>query len=297
MNEQRPSAEAVERILKGWRYFGHPIRPGPAEVAAVEKGIAGIDRPRVLALGATPELIDLAIGLDARRVTAIDWNGNAAEAMRRLAGRDWSGVEMIIADWRERREELAASFDAAVGDGTFTFMGFPDDWRLLFGILRDYIVPGGVVVTRETFRTRERFDFTRRAEEATARFDENGRDLPPEKRLFVFRDMLAYLRMGSVIAAADGTGVVDIAKRRSMCDQLGVELARRYPEGDMAQAVDAIFGKLAKARPIEAVSTASMEEARGVIEEFGFRLESCEPLGDLPLPGAVRSMVVRREED
>ncbi|MBN1825404.1 MAG: class I SAM-dependent methyltransferase [Candidatus Eisenbacteria bacterium] len=295
MSEGKPAdGGAVERILGGWRYFGHPIRPGAAEIAAVERRLAEIERPRTLALGATPELVDLAIGRNARRVVLIDWNEDAAEAMRRLASRDWSGVERIVSDWREPRKELEGGFDAAIGDGTFTFMRFPEDWRLLFGILARYIVPGGLIATRELFLPPEPFDFPSRVDAALERYEAEAPEAEPERRFILFRNMLAELRMGSVLAATDGGGRVDSAARAAWHERLGKDLAHRYPDGDPAMAVDAVFGERSKARPMEAISTITTGEAEKLIGELGFRMESNDPIGSAPAPGALRLMVARR---
>ena len=108
----------------------------------MRRAIAGHDQ-RVLLLGVTPEYAD--VGAD---VTAIDssetmianvWPGDTAR--RRAFKGDWFAMPF------ER-----GSFSAALGDGSFNTLPWPDGHRRVFDLLADMLRPGGRIVFR-LFRT------------------------------------------------------------------------------------------------------------------------------------------------
>ncbi len=104
----------------------------------MRSAIAGHDQ-RVLLLGVTPEYAD--VGTD---VTAIDssetmianvWPGDTAH--RRAIKGDWFAMPF------ER-----ASFSAALGDGSFNTLPWPDGHRRMFDLLATMLRPRGRVVFR-----------------------------------------------------------------------------------------------------------------------------------------------------
>ncbi|PWT89565.1 MAG: methyltransferase type 11 [Proteobacteria bacterium] len=121
-----------------WPLLTSPARPHPNVVAAVREQIK--DCPgRVLLLGVTPELADVApdlIALD-RNASMVEhvWPGNTAR--RRV----------LVGDWR-RPAFRAQSFAACVGDTCLGALAFPEELTAFLGELAVALRPGGKLVTR-----------------------------------------------------------------------------------------------------------------------------------------------------
>lgn len=123
---------------RAWSQLGPPLRPPPDVVTAIREQIK--DRPgRALLLGVTPELAEIAPDLVAvdrnASMVAHVWPGNTAS--RRA----------IVADWRKTNFATGA-FSACVGDGSLSFLTFPDETTELLRELRRILNTGGRAVIR-----------------------------------------------------------------------------------------------------------------------------------------------------
>ncbi len=116
-----------------WSRLGPPLRPDKDVVAAFRRALgAGVDK--ILLLGVTPELADIAAD-----VTAVDnsqpmidyiWPGDTTH--RRARRGDWFSLDVA-----------AGTFDAAVGDGVLNFPRYPDGTRALLSEIGRVLHPGG----------------------------------------------------------------------------------------------------------------------------------------------------------
>jgi len=95
-------------------------------------------------MGVTPLLASLDWGKGVT-VTAVDSSKAMIDAL-------WPGDvpgrrRAVRGDWRDVRS-LGYVYDAAIGDGVFNLMGFPDGLRALLRALSEVLRDGGVLVTR-----------------------------------------------------------------------------------------------------------------------------------------------------
>ena len=146
MNFDNPSSR--DTIIENWSMFGCPIRPGREEILLFQKKLKSIKEPRVLILGCTPELVDMVLEENPLRVTIMDWFPPNIAAMKKMAAKNWSRVEVIIRDWRTPLDDLKDRYNIVLGDGPFTFLGFPEDYLLICRNLNRYVSDGGLVVIR-----------------------------------------------------------------------------------------------------------------------------------------------------
>jgi SAM-dependent methyltransferase len=121
-----------------WKRSQPPLRLHPDVPVAVARHLEPGDDP-VLLLGVTPELADIAA-----HVVAMDWN----EAMiASVWPGDTSARRAMLGDWRSMALP-DKSMAAAVGDGCFTMLSYPEDARLLIEQLARVLRPGARAVIR-----------------------------------------------------------------------------------------------------------------------------------------------------
>jgi hypothetical protein len=123
---------------RAWAHLTPPWRPHPDVVAAVRREIAG-RTGRILLLGVTPELADIApdlVALDRNHSMVVHvWPGNTDT--RRA----------IVGDWRNGNF-AANSFSACIGDGSLCGLEWPGELgRVLLG-LSHALQNGGKFVCR-----------------------------------------------------------------------------------------------------------------------------------------------------
>jgi SAM-dependent methyltransferase len=124
------------------------VQPAPEDVAFFENAISQEfvnAPPRVLLLGVTRAIA--AMRWPARtRLCALDWS---EPVIRRLWHTDGvpAGAAAVRGDWREM-PLAAASFDAALSDGSFHCLTCDEDGRMLTAELRRALRPGGLFCTR-----------------------------------------------------------------------------------------------------------------------------------------------------
>lgn len=123
---------------RAWAQLGPPLRPPTDVILAVRQQIADL-RGRALLLGVTPELADVAPHLVAvdRNFSMIAnvWPGNTSS---RCA---------IVGDWRHSNF-ISEAFSVCIGDGSLSFLTFPDEITALFGELNRILKTGGRMVFR-----------------------------------------------------------------------------------------------------------------------------------------------------
>jgi SAM-dependent methyltransferase len=222
--------EVVRRIMEDWRHATAPPRPDPAHVPRYRSASKGARS--ALVMGATPELIDMLIGEEVDRVTAIDLHPETMEAMRRLATEDWSRVNMVLGDWRGARPAWASAFDVVLCDGGLMFLPFPEDWRKVLTVVHDYLKPGGRFVTKASSVSPGASGYADHYAEAVAQFESERGALGPEQQARRFANLASRLRSMSRFGAVDPEGRVlpDVVARARQ--SMSADLRRRYPEFD-----------------------------------------------------------------
>jgi SAM-dependent methyltransferase len=123
-----------------WVTLRPPLRPHPNVAAAIAALLPEHDSEEpVLLLGVTPELAAVP-----SHTIAVDWSAN----MIAIA---WPGdtehSQAVLGDWR-KLPLGKASVAAAIGDGCFTMLRYPDEQPLLLEQLRLAVRPGGRAIIR-----------------------------------------------------------------------------------------------------------------------------------------------------
>jgi hypothetical protein len=125
-------------FYRRWPSLEPPLRPHP-DVCIVLGELIADHASRVLLLGVTPELADLAVQTIAidRSDSALGciWPGRTA-ARRALKG-----------DWRHL-PCAAGSLSAAIGDGSFNCLEYPSDYERVYSELATAVRPGGRIAVR-----------------------------------------------------------------------------------------------------------------------------------------------------
>lgn len=134
-----------------WELITPPLRPSPEDGAAVRAAVAAwraehpSARLRALVLGVTPELAALPWPPPAT-VLAVDRSEGMIAAVWAGAG-DVAGATAVCGDWRAL-PCADGSIDVVVGDGCFTTLGYPHDYRAVTNEVRRVLAPGGRLVMR-----------------------------------------------------------------------------------------------------------------------------------------------------
>ena len=125
-----------------WKTLPPPLRPHADVVRVIRENLPNIDGP-VLLLGVTPELADIApevLAVDrSEMMIAKVWPGNTLS--RRALREDWLSMELT-----------PQHFSAAVGDGSFNAVSYPDGHERLYHQLRRFVRPGGRIIFRVYLR-------------------------------------------------------------------------------------------------------------------------------------------------
>lgn len=135
-----------------WELLGPPLRPSPEDAEHMNRVVrARASRhgaPRALILGVTPEL------------AALDWPEGtelmAVDRSQRMIDQVWPGFPgggegATRADWLDLPLD-DDSRDLVLGDGLFTVLGYPEDYRTLVSSLRGILRDGGLFAFRTFVR-------------------------------------------------------------------------------------------------------------------------------------------------
>lgn len=149
--KNKPSAASEglwDRQVAAWNLLGAPLRPTAEDIAQYARSVQQWSHqhgpPRGLILGVTPELagLDWPEGAD---VVAVDrsqvmlqqvWPGFPERGRGGICG-DWSDLPLA-----------ECSRDLALGDGPFTQLAYPEDYRRVLGSLHRALSKNGVATIR-----------------------------------------------------------------------------------------------------------------------------------------------------
>ncbi|MBK9030807.1 MAG: methyltransferase domain-containing protein [Myxococcales bacterium] len=138
------------RHARQWAQVGAPLRPGPDDVALVEREVAAwrgatARAPRALVLGVTPELVTAAWPAGTTLV-ALERSASVIGSIYPAATAP-AGAAAAQADWRALPVGGGA-IDLVVGDGALSTLAFPADYRVLVAEVARALAPGGRLVVR-----------------------------------------------------------------------------------------------------------------------------------------------------
>jgi SAM-dependent methyltransferase len=261
----------VRQIVDSWRIVGSPARPDAAQVEVFRSAVHAATR--VLILGTTPELIDMLLGTGVDRIAAIERDPDTVEAMRRLATRDWAGVELIAGDWLDPRPAWRSAFDLVLCDGGLIFLPFPDGWRALLAVVGDYLKPGGRFVTRISSVSSSQVGFQAPYTRAIAVFDSERAALAPEEQEHRFIALLAQVRGMCRYGAIDPEGRVRLDVVADARRWMSSDLGTRYPEFE--HILRTTYGRPNLAGPdgTSIVAMPSLERVTAELTACGFDVE------------------------
>ncbi|MBI2971052.1 MAG: class I SAM-dependent methyltransferase [Candidatus Aenigmarchaeota archaeon] len=134
----------TEKVAKEWRRYRPPSRPSLTEVRCYEHWFRRCKGKRVLILGSTPELRDLAAKYR-METTVCDWSEGVFSALKILMKHKDARETFVKQDWRTM--QFQNQFDLIVGDCATTVVPFADLDAVLRNIAQG-LDPGGVAVQR-----------------------------------------------------------------------------------------------------------------------------------------------------
>jgi len=287
----------IQRLLGVWRALGPPLRPSPEDVEAFSQNWIAGEGLRVLILGVTPELVDLAVRKKSSRVVAMDYSRPAFSAMRMLGRENWDLVEALRNEWQNFMPELEGALDIILGDGSLTMLAFPAEWEQILKDTHRYLVPGGRMILRLSFQPEEAFNLELYMKETFSRFEHECAGAGDDQRLKLFRDLISEMRIAFGVASAGRNGVVDLNRRAEFVRRFHTEFAARYshwkewetvrvgmpPESEVRYS-----GKTGKAVP-------SWKAAVSLFERNGFAVAGAKESGIRPAPGVMRFLIAERK--
>jgi len=142
-----------------WSDVGPPLRPGPHDVALLQRlvaeAMAGRSRRDAILLGVTPEIATMTWPAGTRLI-AID---SSPGMIDRVWPRDRLTIpaEARHGDWRDL-PLAGASADIVLGDGCFSMLATEEDYRRMCLEVRRVLRPDGYFIIRLFVRPRRRED-------------------------------------------------------------------------------------------------------------------------------------------
>jgi SAM-dependent methyltransferase len=263
-------------------------------LALYRREIERFPEKRVLVLGATPELVDMALELHAETVISVERIPAVMEGMRRVATRDWSSVQMLPEDWLEDRPDFHSAFNCVVCDGGLLFLDYPSQWERLFELVRRNLEPGGVFVAKEWAEPPGDRDYDDLVNALITAFKPEGAGQTPEQTRTAYMGLASELRVATLVNATREDGSFDQRALVDRSDRLLAALERKFPDPHMIETTRAAFEHLARSRPgtMDTVSGVGFEGAEALLQRSGFDCE-CFPLQDPPVPGGNYMFVAR----
>ena len=286
----------IRRLLAVWNALRPPIRPSLEDVEEYARGWKTGEGLRVLILGVTPELVDLAVRKNASRVIAMDNHQQAFFAMRKLGRENWEQVEALRNAWQKFVPELEGELDLVLGDGSLTMLAFPSEWEQILKDTHRYLVPGGRMILRLSFQPDEAFDFELYMRETLSRFDREYAGAGCEQRIRTFQDLLSEVRIAFGVASAGGNGAVDLNRRAELVRDFHAEFNARHSHSREWETTRVAMPLETEVRYSAKTGKAvpSWKAAVNLFEQHGFSLTGVKDSGSRPAPGAMRLFVMER---
>ena len=155
MNDQSDLSQSLQQphwgeVAYHWHHYGPPLRPSAAEVRVMEAMVRGwcADRSarpfKALLLGVTPEIAAMAWP-DDTELLAVD---RSEQMIERVWPGDIAGRrKAVCADWFGFSSGTDR-YHVIIGDGNFTILDYPGQYRALATIARDVLASDGIFISR-----------------------------------------------------------------------------------------------------------------------------------------------------
>ncbi len=278
-----------------WERLTVPIRPSSEGLELYRREIGGLSDESILVLGATPELIDMALDSDAGTVVSVERFPAVAEAMRSLGTRDWASVQMVLGDWLEDRPGFHSRFTYIACDGGLLFLRYPDEWQRLFGLARRYLKPGGVFVAKSWAEPEGQRDYDSLAAELIASFEAQQAGQSLERTRTAYRRLASELRVAALVDATNDDGLFDQQILVDRADRLIADMEAKFPDSESVAVSHAALKHLARSLPgsTDTVTGVGFDGAAPLLQGQGFT--DCEHLllQDPPVPGGNYMLIAR----
>jgi len=278
-----------------WSNLRVPVRPGPEGLELYLEEMEKFTGRQVLILGATPELVDMAVRLEADRVVSVERNPEIMAAMQQLAGEDWSSVEMVVGDWLEDRTAFHGAFNYIACDGGLLFLESPGQWNRLFELVYSYLATGGVFVAKEWAEPDSTPDYEIVKEELLRVFDTKLPELSQTQTVEAFIRLASEFRLAAFIGMTCADGSFDQPLLVTRLDALFEELEARYPDPVLVSIARGALKHLARSQPAvtDTVAGVRYEGAEALLLRQGFCVTE-HPLPDAPVPGGNYMFIARK---
>lgn len=270
-----------------WSNLRVPVRPGSEGLALYRAQMERFPEKNVLVLGATPELVDLSLELNAKKVVSVERNPEIMEAMRQLGTKDWAKVHRVIGDWLEERPDFYWSFNCVVCDGGVLFLEYPGQWECLFKLVYSYLVPGGVFVAKEWAEPPGDRGYDWLKENLISCFETKSKTQNRNEMIESYTHLVSELWLATLVKTTQKNGSFDqdiVVKR---LDTLTEYLKQRFPDPAIVQITEGGLQYLARSQPgtTDVITGVRFEPAEKLLSAQGFRSKHF-PLPDPPIFGA-----------
>jgi len=287
----------VRRQDTVWSVLAPPLRPSDADLEWFARGWPAGGGQRVLIQGSTPELLDLAVRKQARRIIAMDWHEPLFRAMQKLAREDWGRVEYLPCDWRVFVPDLEGTMDLVLGDGTLTMLAFPSEWEKVLRDLHRYLVPGGRLIFRLPFQPDEPLDLEHYLQGVVSLVDSKSGAADSEQRFPLLRSIISELRIAFGVASAALNGTVERMRRAELVDSFHAEFTARCGHwNEWASAREAMPTKagVLKGKNEGGQAFPFWRPALDIVKQCGFDVKQTSWSGNRPAPGVMRFILADR---
>jgi hypothetical protein len=277
--------DTVERTLESWELTTEPIRPSRADLVHMTRQIEKrFVKPRILILGMTPELVNMAHRLGAARIVVMELRSIGLEAYRRLVE---APFEAINGDWREFRLECDQSFDVILGHGPFIFLAFPHEWIATLRVVRRYLIPGGVVIMRHFHVPPGGYPFAANYERLLGEFETHTEGMNEVLRSREFLKTVTSLRCSAILGATQADGVVDQEELDRLMAREKRDIEQRYGGEEIWQQMREEFDYPTAAGygSVRPLAAPRLDQARQALESGGLCIKDVAMIGEQPTPG------------
>jgi hypothetical protein len=276
--------DQVGFIADVWERVTVPIRPSAEGLELYRRHMEQFPEKRVLVLGATPELVDMAVELGAETVASIERFPAVMEAMRQVATHDWSSVKMVPGDWLEDRPEFHVAFNCIFCDGGLLFLNYPDQWEQLFMLVRRNLEPRGVFVAKMWSEPPGDRDYDTLVKTLIASFQAGNTERTPEQTRAAYIALASELRMATFVNTTQEDGSFDRQMLADRSDRLTADLERDFPDFEMTEITRAALKHVARSQPdtVDTVCGVGFDGAEKLLKRSGFECENY-PLQDPPV--------------
>lgn len=297
MQKTKLNEERVELFRDVWSRLRVPVRPGQEGLTLYRKTLGNIAEKKVLILGATPELVDMALELQAEKIFSIERNPEIIEAMKRLGKKDWSSVKLIAGDWLEENSDFYSSFNYIACDGGLLFLRYPDQWKLFFKLVHRYLSPGGIFVAKEWAEPPGKRDYDNLIQEMLDNFDVRIKEFSRQDILEAYMYLASELRLATFINATEKDASFNQTLLMQRADALLEALSRKYPDSEMVKIAESALKYLARSQTdtTDVVAGAKFDRAEELLLSQGFTAKHF-PLPDRPVPDANYMFVAEKSE-